>query len=109
MARKHFNIYYDQICEQYEGLKQALEDMSKEAAEGMIEPERVEQLKQTIAPIHDSYKTLTYIKYLLDKPARTRKEARYNSAMKKTLAACQGRTQKEIIEENQRILDTMKL
>ena len=45
MARRDFDNYYNQICNQYFELQQVLEDLSKEVSEGMIEPERIEQLK----------------------------------------------------------------
>ena len=104
MARKDFDNYYNQICNQYFELQQVLEDLSKEVSEGMIEPERIEQLKQTIVPVENNYRTLGYIKYLLDKPTRKSKESRYKSMNKKLLKQCEGRTQKDLVRENNDII-----
>ena len=104
MARKDFDNYYTQICNQYFELQQVLEDLSKEVSQGMIEPERIEQLKQTIVPVENNYRTLGYIKYLLDKPTRKQKEARYKNMNKKLLKQCEGRTQEDLVKENNDII-----
>lgn len=104
MARRDFDNYYNQICSQYFELQQVLEDLSKEVSEGMIEPERIEQLKQTIVPVENNYRTLGYIKYLLDKPTRKRKELRYKNMNKKLLKQSEGRTQKDLVKENSDII-----
>ena len=104
MARRDFDNYYNQICNQYFELQQVLEDLSKEVSEGMIEPERIEQLKQTIVPVENNYRTLGYIKYLLDKPIRKQKEARYKNMSKKLLKQCEGRTREDLVKENNDII-----
>lgn len=104
MARRDFDNYYNQICNQYFELQQVLEDLSKEVSEGMIEPERIEQLKQTIVPVENNYRTLGYIKYLLDKPTRKQKEARYKNMSKKLLKQCEGRTREDLAKENNDII-----
>lgn len=109
MARKDFDNYYNQICNQYFELQQVLEDLSKEVSEGMIEPERIEQLKQTIVPVENNYRTLGYIKYLLDKPTRKQKEARYKSMNKKLIEQCNGRTQEDIVKENNDIIKSLHI
>lgn len=104
MARRDFDNYYNQICNQYFELQQVLKDLSKEVSEGMIEPKRIEQLKQTIVPVENNYRTLGYIKYLLDKPKRKRKELRYRNMSKKLLKQSEGRTQKDLVRENNDII-----
>lgn len=109
MSKKDFDAYYNDIFRQYKELNIALEDMSKEVADGMVTPERVEGLKQTIAPIATSFKTLTYIKYLLDKPTRKSKHKRYNQCSKTKLEISKGYQKQDIMERNQEILDNLKL
>ena len=109
MARKHFDEYYDKICSQFRELQTVLEDLSSEVTNGMIEPERLEQLKKTIEPVENNYRTLGYIKYLLDKPTRKQKEKRYSDMNKQLLAQSKGRTQEDIVNENQSIIDNLSL
>ena len=109
MARKDFDNYYNQICNQYFELQQVLEDLSKEVSEGMIEPERIEQLKQTIVPVENNYRTLGYIKYLLDKPTRKQKEVRYKNMNKKLLKQSEGRTQEDLVKENNDIIKSLHI
>ena len=70
MARRDFDAYYNKIASQLFELDRVFKDLSQEADAGMVEPERLEQVKKTIEPIKNSYQTLSYIKYLLDKIGR---------------------------------------
>ena len=83
MARRDFDEYYRKIASQLFELDKVFKDLSAEADAGIVEPERIEQLKITIEPIRTSYHTLSYIKYLLDMPARKSKRARYNCQNKR--------------------------
>ena len=106
--KKDFDEYYYKIVRQYNELQVALQDMSQQASKGMIEPERVEALKATIAPVVTSFQTLSYIKYLLDKPARKTKHKRYNTSNK--LLANSGRmTCDNIVRHNSGIIDNLKI
>lgn len=109
MARKHFDDYYNKICGQLFQLQQTFEDLSKEADNNMISPEQLEQVKKTIQPVRDSYTTLTYIKYLLDMPARKSKQARYNRQSKKVLAKTKGHHMKDVVERNDKIIKGVSL
>ena len=104
MARKDFDKYYLSICNQYAQLQEVLEDLSKEVSSGMIEPERIEQLKKTILPVENNYRTLSYIKYLLDMPKKKSKISRYNGANSKLLKNSKGRTQQDLEKENNDII-----
>lgn len=107
--KKDFDEYYNQICKQYNELQMVLKDLSKEVDEGIIEPERIDQLKVTISPIENSYKILSYIKYLLDKPCKSKKNKieKYKHRNKKLLEISKGKTQQEIQEENEKILKNL--
>ena len=107
--KKDFDDYYNQICRQYAELQEVLADLSDEVSNDMIEPERIKQLKLTIKPVENSYRTLSYIKYLLDKPKRASKQRRYNSSSKNLLLASAGHTQEEVVKENKSIIDNLTL
>lgn len=109
MALKHFNEYYTQICNQYQQLQEVLQDLSNEVSNGMVEPERLEQLKKTIEPVENNYRTLGYIKYLLNKPTKKKKLNRYNGANKKLLEISKGRTQQDLVNQNNDIIQNLKI
>ena len=46
----------------------------------MVSPETIENCKKTIEPIKESYFSAAYLKYLLDKPAKKKKQTRYDKA-----------------------------
>lgn len=107
MARKDFDDYYNKVTAQFQQLNKVFEDMNHEVEQGMVEPERVEQLKLTIEPIKNSYHTLTYIKYLLDKPSRKSKHKRYDGQNKKRLESSKGYHSSDYIERNKKILSEL--
>lgn len=109
MARKDFDEYYNKICEQYYQLQEVLKDLSEELSNGLVEPERVSQLKQTILPVENNYKTLGYIKYLLDKPTRKSKHKKYQQMNNKLLKECEGKTEEDLVNENNSIINNLKL
>lgn len=106
MAKHDFDVYYNKIFKQYNDLQVTLEDMSKQVSEGMIEPERLEALKGTIAPVVTSFQTLSYIKYLLDKPKRKAKIKRYNTILLKRSG---NNTGDKILANNLNIINNLKL
>ena len=108
MSRKHFDDYYNKVCAQFLSLNEVFDDLSKEVAEGMVEPERLEQLKVTLQPIKDSYQTLSYIKYLLDKPQKAQKEPRYKGMNKRLLKISEGHQDTDVLNRNKQILDELK-
>ena len=107
MARKDFDNYYQQIYKQFHQLNEVFNDLAKEVAEGMVEPERQTELEKTIEQIKTSYQTLSYIKYLLDKPKRKSKHQAYDKRSKKLLNISKGNQQKDLIERNADILNNL--
>lgn len=85
MAKKHVDEYYNQITAQYHEMLNDIKDFEKECAEGLIEPERVERLKEQIAPIKLNWERWTYMMFLLNQPARKRKIPAYKERMQKVM------------------------
>ena len=108
MARRDFDAYYNKIASQLFELDKVFKDLSAEADAGMVEPERLEQVKITIEPIKTSYQTLSYIKYLLDMPANKSKRSRFASQNRKLLNVSKGHQSKDIIDRNDNILKELK-
>ena len=104
MSRKDFDKYFQQVCNQFFSLNEVFDELSNELSKGMVEPERVEQLKLTIEPVKQSYQTLSYIKYLLDKPNRKSKQARYDKSCKKVLDETKGNHSEDVISRNDSVI-----
>ena len=85
MSVKAVRKYYDQICEQFSDMLQDIRDLEEEAAQGLIEPERIERLKDQVAPIKQNYERWTYMMFLLNQPERPRKQPRYKDQNRKLL------------------------
>lgn len=86
MSVKHLKEYYQKVCDQYNEMVNDLQELEEYAKTNMVEPERLEQYKQTIAPIKENYLTLSYIMFLLNQPNRKEKQEKYNKQYKDRLA-----------------------
>ena len=101
MAVKHIKEYYNEVCNQYSEMLSEIRDFEKEASQGLIEPERLDQIKESIKPLMNNYQTLSYIMFLLNKPSRKEKEKRYERQNKKLLSKIEKQFTKDgILKEN---------
>lgn len=85
MSVKAVRRYYDQITSQYQEMLENIKDLEQEAAEGIVEPERIERLKEQIAPIKQNYERWSYMMFLLNEPNRKKKQSCYARQNKKRL------------------------
>ena len=85
MSVKAVKQYYNQICDQYHEMLENIRDLEAEAANGMVEPERIERLKDQVAPIKQNYERWSYMMFLLNQPERKSKQPRYKDQNRKLL------------------------
>lgn len=101
MSVKAVKKYYDQICDQYHEMLQDIHDLEVEASQGMVEPERIERLKEQIAPIKQNYERWSYMMFLLNQPERKSKQPRYKDQNRKFLQSLNKNNSLDaVIEEN---------
>lgn len=84
MGVKHVKDYYDQIGNDYHEMIQTLKDMEEECNNGLVSPERVEQLKKMLEPIKTNYARISYIMFLLNMPNKKEKQRWYAKQNSKT-------------------------
>ena len=106
MAKKDFDRYYEEVENTYLEMLENLRDMEREMADGLVDPDMFEQMKEMIIPLKNNYETLGYVKFLLNKPVRKEKEKRYISQNKKLLA--HSKTKEQVLKENHQVLDSLK-
>lgn len=70
MAIKDVEEYYNSVCQDYTDMIEALHDMEEEATKGLISPDQLEQMKESIIPLKTNYMRISYIMYLLNKPTK---------------------------------------
>ena len=85
MSVKAVRKYYDQICEQYHEMVQNIKDLEVECQQGIVDPERIERLKEQIAPFKQNYERWTYMMFLLNQPQKKSKHKRYGAMNGKML------------------------
>ena len=105
MSVKAVKKYYNQICEQYQEMMENIHDLEAEAAQGMVEPERIERLKDQVAPIKQNYERWSYMMFLLNQPERTAKQPRYKDQNRRLLNSLNKNNSLEsVLEENREAL-----
>ena len=110
MALKHIIKYYNQICDQYQQMIDEIKDFEEEAKKGLIEPERLDKIKEDIAPMKDNYQRWSYMMYLLNLPTRADKESKYKRQNKKLLASIEEKNKiTSVIEENNQVINNIKI
>ena len=102
MSKKDVDAYYDTITEQYKEMLQDIRDFEQEASEGLVEPERVDRLKEQIAPIKQNWERWTYMMFLLNQPERKSKHKAYQERNKKLLNSLSVKNSlSSVLEENE--------
>ena len=108
MAVKHIKEYYEQVCEQYVQMNEELRDFQKEVENGLVEPERLDNLKKIIEPLKNNYMTLSWIMYLLNQPNRDSKERAYQKRNKKLIESLDKNFNKEsIMKQNDEVIKSI--
>ena len=101
MAVKDVEVYYKQICAQYKEMLENLKDFEEEAQQGLIEPERLDRLKEQVAPIKHNYERWTYMMFLLHQPQRKSKKPKYTELNKRLLKTLDTKNSLEgVLDEN---------
>ena len=108
MAVKHIKEYYEQVCDQYVMMNEELRDFQKEVENGLVEPERIDNLKKMIEPLKNNYMTLSWIMYLLNQPNRDNKERAYQKRNKKFIESLDKNFNKEsIMKQNDEVIKSI--
>lgn len=109
MSVKAVNDVYSQICEQYREMMENIKDLEKEANEGIVEPERIDAMREQIEPIKQNYERWSYIMFLLHQPQRKSKHSKYKSQNKALLNKLSKENSIEFtMEENREALNRMR-
>ena len=109
MSVKAVKKYYDQICEQYHEMMENIKDLEKECQSGLVEPERIERLKEQVAPLKQNYERWAYIMFLLNEPQRKSKQPKYRKTNQKLLnTLSKSNTVAATIHENEAVLKSFK-
>jgi hypothetical protein len=77
MAQREFLEYYYKVEHQYLEMKADLEDFTVALQNGYITEDKLEEVKSQIAELQVNYDRLTWVKELLDKPNRKKKQAHW--------------------------------
>ena len=109
MAYKHIKEYYDKICEQYLEMKDEIRDFEIEAQNNIMEPERLDMIKEQIKPLMDNYERWSYMMYLLNLPVKKSKQKSYQERNKKFINNVnKNNSLQSVLEENKQVINKMR-
>lgn len=109
MSKKDVDRYYQEVCNQYIEMSEAIKELEEACNEGLISPDKIEEMKHMVEPLKNNYLTLSYVMFLLNKPQRKAKEHRYIKQEKKKLDRIPTQNKKEgILEENSNVIENIK-
>ena len=101
MSVKDVKRYYKQICDQYKEMVEDIKDLEEEAAKGLVKPERIDRLRDQVAPIKINYERWSYMMFLLNQPVKKSKKARYEQQNRKLLKSLSAANSADaVIKEN---------
>lgn len=107
MSKRDVEKYYETICNQYHDLLNELRDFEEEATKGLIEPERLDTIKESLKPLVANYERVSYIMFLLNQPNKKEKKKKYIKQISKKLSQLDKNNSIEsTIEENKEVLDS---
>lgn len=106
MSKKDVDQYFNKICNDYHELIETIHDMQEEANKGLLDPDKVDQVKQTLEPMKVNWQRISYIMYLLNKPNKKKKWNRYELQNQKFIH--KNSTLDDVHTENEKILNDIK-
>lgn len=110
MSKRHVDEYFEVVANQYHEMLESLHDMEEECTKGLLDPDRLEQIKKLIEPLKQNYMRISYIMFLLNKPNKEKKIKRYEEQQKKFLNNIPKEDRLEgIKEENQNTIDNIHM
>lgn len=106
MSKKHVEQYFKTIADQYSEMLDLLKELEQQYETNIIEPERLDKIKESIVPLKTNYQRISYIMYLLNMPNRKEKQTKY----KKALEAKQYKeaSLQKVKDENDSVIDNLK-
>lgn len=109
MSKRDVDEYFAQVISDYDNMLAEIKDFEQECQNGLIEPERLDQIKENIRPLMNNYERIMYIMFLYNKPARKRKVPQYEAANKKLLArVSKGNMPEASLAEDKEVLEKVK-
>ena len=109
MAKKDFDIYFDNIQKTYVEMNLILQKFLKEIEEGKIKPEDIEQFKSSMTPIVNNYGVMCQVKLLLDQPQKKEKINKWKKQNKKFISKCDDQYKLDnLVKENNESLERLR-
>lgn len=109
MSKEHVDAYYQEVCNQYIEMNEAIKELEDACNTGLISPDRLDEMKKTIEPLKNNYMTLSYIMFLFNKPKRKKKQKRYIEQNKQLLNKIPyENTENGIEEQNDNVIEKIR-
>lgn len=111
MSKKHFDEYFNSVVHDYKEMLDCIRDLEEECTKGLVDPDRVEQMKELIKPLKNNYMTLSWVMYLLNQPNKKKKKKKYeqvNLPIMNKIDPHKEKDPKAIHKENEAVIEELK-
>ena len=106
MSKKHVEEYFKVIADQYLEMIDLLKELEQQYETNIIEPERLDKIKESIIPLKTNYQRISYIMYLLNMPNKKEKQKKYIKALE--VKQDKAGSLQEVKTENNIVIDNLK-
>lgn len=109
MSKKDVEKYFESVCDQLHEMKENIKYFEEQCKNGMVPPERVQQLEDMVKPFNNNYERLSYIMFLLNQPTKKEKKKKYERQLVKVKSKLNPQNSTEaVLEENKKIIEDVK-
>lgn len=109
MSKKDVERYYLQMSDQLHEMKENIKDFEELCKNGMVLPERVQQLEDMVKPFNSNFERLSYIMFLLNQPNKKEKVKKYERQIKKSKSKLNPENSTQaVLEENKQVIENIK-
>ena len=110
MSKRDVELYYDQITAEYSEMIESLKEMEELAAQDIVNPDKIEELKRAVEPLKNNYMAISWIMFLLNKPVKKSKQAHYEKSLENVMLKIdptKSRAPEQIHKENKQVINTL--
>ena len=111
MSKKHVDEYFNKVVHDYKEMLDTIHELEEECSKGLVDPDKVEQMKELIKPLKNNYMTLSWIMYLFNQPNKKQKKRKYEQVQLPIMNNIDPKNERHpeaIHEENKKVINELK-
>ena len=111
MSKKHFDEYFNSVVANYKEMLDTIHELEEECNKGLVDPDKLENMKELVKPLKENYLTLSWVMYLLNQPNKAKKKRTYERVALPQMDKIDPEKERHpdaIIKENKETIENIK-